>query len=90
MGGIIDHRTDGHAVDPAEMYIKHGSKKTVSKTTKGGTFVLSGNIVLQAWSAWRISRKSIMLRLLNMLLPKACLIPLILSGGPHMSFRNEP
>jgi hypothetical protein len=32
--GIIDHRADGHAVAPAEMYIKHGSKKKVRKTTK--------------------------------------------------------
>jgi hypothetical protein len=35
MEGIIDHRTDGHAVDPPEMYIKHGSNKKVRKTTKG-------------------------------------------------------
>jgi hypothetical protein len=35
MEGIIDHRTDGHAVAPAEMYIKHGSNKKVRKTTKG-------------------------------------------------------
>jgi hypothetical protein len=34
MEGIIDHRTDGHAVAPAEMYIKHGSNKKVMKTTK--------------------------------------------------------
>jgi hypothetical protein len=35
MESIIDHRTDGHAVAPAEMYINHGSNKKVSKTTKG-------------------------------------------------------
>jgi hypothetical protein len=35
MEGIIDHKTDGHAVEPADMYIKHGSKKKVRKTTKG-------------------------------------------------------
>jgi hypothetical protein len=35
MEGIIDHRTDGHAVAPAEMYIKHGSNKKVRKTTSG-------------------------------------------------------
>jgi hypothetical protein len=35
MEGIIDHRTDGHAVAPAQMYIKHGSNKKVRKTTKG-------------------------------------------------------
>jgi hypothetical protein len=34
MEGIIDHKTDGHAVAPAAMYIKHGSNKKVSKTTK--------------------------------------------------------
>jgi hypothetical protein len=35
MEGIIDHRTNGHAVAPADMYIKHGSNKKVRKTTKG-------------------------------------------------------
>jgi hypothetical protein len=35
MKGIIDHRTDGHAGAPAEMYTKHGSNKKVRKTTKG-------------------------------------------------------
>jgi hypothetical protein len=32
---IFDHRTDGHAVAPSEMYIKHGSNNKVRKTTKG-------------------------------------------------------
>jgi hypothetical protein len=32
---IIDHKTDGHAFEPAYMYIKHGSNKKVRKTTKG-------------------------------------------------------
>jgi hypothetical protein len=35
MEGIIDHKTDGHAVAPADMYIKYGSNKKVRKTTKG-------------------------------------------------------
>jgi hypothetical protein len=35
MEGIIDHKTDGHAVAPADMYIKHGRKKKVRITTKG-------------------------------------------------------
>jgi hypothetical protein len=35
MQGIIDHITDGHAVAPADMYIKHGRNKKVRKTTKG-------------------------------------------------------
>jgi hypothetical protein len=33
--GIIDHRTDGHAVAPDDMYIKHFSNKKLRKTTKG-------------------------------------------------------
>jgi hypothetical protein len=33
--GILDHKTGGHAVEPADMYIKHGSNKQVSKKTKG-------------------------------------------------------
>jgi hypothetical protein len=35
MDGIFDHKTDGHAVEPADMYINHGSNKKVRKTTKG-------------------------------------------------------
>jgi hypothetical protein len=35
MEGIIDHRTDGHAVAPADMNIKHGSNKKAKKTIKG-------------------------------------------------------
>jgi hypothetical protein len=35
MVGTVDHKTDQHAVEPVDMYIKHGSKKKVSKTTKG-------------------------------------------------------
>jgi hypothetical protein len=35
MEGIIDHKTYGHAVEPADMYINHGSNKKVRKTTKG-------------------------------------------------------
>jgi DNA-dependent RNA polymerase auxiliary subunit epsilon len=35
MEGIIDHKTDGHDVEPSDMYINHGSNKKVRKTTKG-------------------------------------------------------
>jgi hypothetical protein len=34
MEGIIDHKTDGHAIEPADMYIKHSSNRKVRKTTK--------------------------------------------------------
>jgi hypothetical protein len=35
MDGIVGHKTDGHAVAPDDMYIKHGSNKQVRKTTIG-------------------------------------------------------
>jgi uridine kinase len=35
MDGIIGHKTDSHAVAPADMYIKHGSNKQVRKNTIG-------------------------------------------------------
>jgi hypothetical protein len=35
MEGITDHIADGHAVAPADMYIKHGRNKKVRKKTKG-------------------------------------------------------
>jgi hypothetical protein len=35
MEGIVDHKTDGHVVEPADMQIKHGRNKKVRKTTKG-------------------------------------------------------
>jgi hypothetical protein len=34
MEDIVDHKTDGHAVEPADMYIKHGSNMQVRKTIK--------------------------------------------------------
>jgi hypothetical protein len=35
MEGIVDQKNDVHAVEPADMYIKHGRNKKVKKTTKG-------------------------------------------------------
>jgi hypothetical protein len=35
MDGIVGHKTDGNAVEPADMHIKHGSNKQVRKTTVG-------------------------------------------------------
>jgi hypothetical protein len=39
MEGIVDHKTDGRAIEPADMYIKHGSNKKVRKTTKEMMFI---------------------------------------------------
>jgi hypothetical protein len=35
MEGLVDHKTDCHAIDRDDMYINHGSNKQVRKTTKG-------------------------------------------------------
>jgi hypothetical protein len=35
MEGIVYHNTDGHVFETADMDIKHGSNKQVSKTTNG-------------------------------------------------------
>jgi hypothetical protein len=35
MDFIIDSKKDGHALERADMYSKHGSNKQVRKTTKG-------------------------------------------------------
>jgi hypothetical protein len=35
MEGIVDHKKDGNAVEPAAIYIKHGRNTQVRKTTKG-------------------------------------------------------
>jgi hypothetical protein len=34
MEDSIDHNTDGHSIEPADVYIKHGSNTQVRKTTK--------------------------------------------------------
>jgi hypothetical protein len=49
MEGIIDHKTDGHAIDRADMYIKHGSNKQVRKTTKGWHFYVEWKDGTTSW-----------------------------------------
>jgi hypothetical protein len=85
MEGIIYHRTDGHAIAPADMYIKHGSNKKVRNTTKGWHLCVEWKDGTTIWERMADLKKATLLKLLSMLIPKACLIPLVLSGGPHMS-----
>jgi hypothetical protein len=49
MEGIVDHKTDGHAVEPANMYIKHGSNKKVRKTTKGWNLCVEFKYGTTSW-----------------------------------------
>jgi hypothetical protein len=48
---IIDHKTDSHAVEPADMYIKHGSNKKVRKTTKGWQFCVEWKDGTTSWES---------------------------------------
>jgi hypothetical protein len=59
----------------------------VRKKPRAGTCALNGKMVLQSGSSWRILRKATQLKLLSMLLQRACLKPLLLCGGPHMCSR---
>jgi hypothetical protein len=89
MEGIVDHKNDGHAFEPSDMYINYGSNKQVPKEPRVGTCVLNGKKGTQAGSAWRISKKETQLKLLSMLLQRVCLTPLLLCGGTHMSSRSS-
>jgi hypothetical protein len=46
---IIDHMTDGHAIDRADMYINHGSNKKVRKTTKGWHLCIEWKYGTTSW-----------------------------------------
>jgi hypothetical protein len=49
MEGIVDEKTDGNSIEPADMYIKHGSKKQVSKTTKGWNLCIEWKDGTTSW-----------------------------------------
>jgi hypothetical protein len=85
MEGIIYHKTDGHAVEHDDIYIKHGSNEQVKKTS---TCVLNEKMGQPAGSAWLTSKKSTLLRFLSMQLPITYLMPLIFCGGLHMYSRS--
>jgi hypothetical protein len=84
MESIVDQKTYGHAIDRSDMYINHGSKKQVMKTTKGWHLCVEW----KDGSAWWISRKATQLKLLSMQFPRTCLLPLLLCDGPHMYSRS--
>jgi hypothetical protein len=49
MEGIVDHKTDGYAIEPADIYINHGSNKKVSKTTTGWNFCVERKYGTISW-----------------------------------------
>jgi hypothetical protein len=91
MEGIIDHKTDGHAVEPAGMYIKNDIKNKVRKTTKGWHLCVEWKDGTASWECLADIKETNPVEVdTYILLLRACLIPLILSGGPHMSSRSAP
>jgi hypothetical protein len=49
MEGIVVHKTDGHALESADMYIKHGSNNKVRKTTKGCNLCVEWKYGTTSW-----------------------------------------
>jgi hypothetical protein len=49
MESIFDHKTDEHAIKPADMYIKNGSNKKGRKTTKGWNFCVEWKYGTTSW-----------------------------------------
>jgi hypothetical protein len=49
MESIVDHKTDGHDIEPADMYIKHGSNKKLRKTTKGWNLCVEWKVGTTSW-----------------------------------------
>jgi hypothetical protein len=49
MEGNVNHRPDGHAIEPADMYIKHGSNKKVRKKTKGWNLCVEWKCGTTSW-----------------------------------------
>jgi hypothetical protein len=58
MEGIIDHKTDGHAIAPADMYIKHVHNKKVRKTTTGWHLCVEWKDSTKSWERLADLKKS--------------------------------
>jgi hypothetical protein len=92
MEGIIDHKTDGHAVAPADMYIKHGRNKKVRKTTKGWHLCVEWKDGTTSWERLADLKESNPVEIAEYAATEVLLDTptLLLSGGPNMSYRNAP
>jgi hypothetical protein len=51
MDCIIDHKKDGHALERADMYIKHGSNTHIRNTTKGWQFCVEWKDGTRSWES---------------------------------------
>jgi hypothetical protein len=85
MEGIIDHKTDGHAVDPADMYIKHGSNKKVRKTTKGWYLCVEWKDWTKSWERLTDIKDSNPVEVAEYIAAKSLIyIPAFVWWAPHI------
>jgi hypothetical protein len=85
MEGIIDHRTDVHAVAPDEMYIKHGSNKKVRKTTKGWHLCVEWKDGTTSWESLADLKESNPVEVSEYAATKSLLnIPAFIWWAPHV------
>jgi hypothetical protein len=90
MEGIIDHKTDGHVVEPADIYIKNVSNKKVNKTTKGWHLCVEWKDGTTSLERMEDLKESNPVEVAEYAAAKSLLDTLIFSDGPDMSSRNAP
>jgi hypothetical protein len=85
MEGIIDHKTDGHDVAPADMYIKHGSNKKARKTTKGWHLCVEWKDGTTSWERLADLKESIPVEVYEYAATKGLLdTPIFIWWAPHV------
>jgi hypothetical protein len=87
MEGVFDHKTDVHAVKPADMYIKHGSNKQVRKTTKVCNLRVEWKYGTTSWECLVDLKESNPVEVAEYAAAKSLLDAPDFCGGPHMSSR---
>jgi hypothetical protein len=84
MEGIVDHKTDGHAVEPSDMNIKHGRNKKVRKTTKGWNLCVAWKDGTTSWERLADIKESSPVEVDEYADAKILLATPDLCGGPHI------
>jgi hypothetical protein len=90
MGVIIDHRADGHAVAPAEMYINHGRNKKVRKTTKGWHRCVEWKDGTTSWERLADLKERNPVEVAEYAATKSLINTPAFIWWPHMSFKIAP
>jgi hypothetical protein len=82
---IVGNKTDGHAVERADMYIKVGSNKQIRKTTKGWHLCFEWKDGTTSWERLANLKESNPLNWMSMPRPRTCIMSQHLLGGYPMS-----